>query len=171
MTTHREVKVRVLVVDDEEVIADTLAIILTLNGFETSAAYSGEEAVEAAIAFQPQVVISDIMMGKLNGLEAAIRIRAGAPNCEFLLISGHPSTTELIKRAGAGGNHFTVIAKPIHPQAILDRLAALHGRRASKSLALEDVDQLRGMDGFCEQFKGTAISERMIEQVGSRRVA
>jgi CheY-like chemotaxis protein len=119
-------KPRVLVVDDEHIIADTLALILSQSGFETTAVYSGEQAVEAARAFNPQVVISDIMMGTMNGIEAAILIRNAAPACQFLLISGHPNTSELIRLARANGNCFNVLAKPIHPQALLDELQALN---------------------------------------------
>lgn len=126
MTPYRGVNSRVLVVDDEPIIADTLALILNQRGFETTAAYSGEQAVAAAIALKPGVVISDIMMGSMNGIQAAILIRDGVPGCKFVLISGHPSTTELLKVATDEGNAFSVLAKPVHPQAIIEHLSRLN---------------------------------------------
>jgi CheY-like chemotaxis protein len=69
-------KRKVLIVDDERVIADTLAIILNQHGYEASAAYSGNEAVEKARAVQPDLIISDVIMQDMNGIEAAIHPRA-----------------------------------------------------------------------------------------------
>jgi CheY-like chemotaxis protein len=65
----------VLVVDDECVIADTLAIILNQHGFEASAAYNGIEAVEQAHRLRPDVIICDVIMPNMNGIEAAILVR------------------------------------------------------------------------------------------------
>ena len=72
---HAGKKPRVLVVDDEQVIADTLAKILDLNGYDASAVYTGTAAVESARALQPDLVISDVIMPDMNGIEAAISIR------------------------------------------------------------------------------------------------
>ena len=71
-------KPRVLVVDDERVIADTLAIILNQNGFDASAVYTGTAAVDRARETKPDLIISDVIMPDMNGIEAAIRIRTGA---------------------------------------------------------------------------------------------
>ncbi len=79
-------KPRVLVVDDEQVIADTLARILDLNGYEASAVYSGTAAVESARSLQPDLVISDVIMQDMNGIEAAINIRGFLPGCKILLV-------------------------------------------------------------------------------------
>jgi|CZKL01.1.fsa_nt_gi DNA-binding response OmpR family regulator len=166
----REVKSRVLVVDDEHLIADTLALILNQKGFETTAVYSGEQAVEAAMAIKPQVVISDIMMGTMNGIEAAILIRDGVPGCHFLLISGHPNTSALLDNAGAHGNSFDVLAKPIHPQDLLEHIQALRLTQTN-TLPLQNVQQLRGVDRFGKELKGTAVAEGVVEQVWGRCVA
>ncbi len=66
---------RVLIADDEKIIADTLALILNLNGFEATAAYSGEQAVETARTLRPNALISDICMGKMSGIDAAVLIQ------------------------------------------------------------------------------------------------
>ena len=57
--TNQQVKPKVLVADDERVIADTLAIILNQSGFDATAVYNGEKAVEAARTLKPDMLISD----------------------------------------------------------------------------------------------------------------
>ena|ERR1019366_1228405 len=115
---------RVLVVDDECVIADTLALILNKSGFETHAVYSGETALEAAITLQPNVLISDVIMHGMSGIDAAIRISAHLPGCRVILFSGNATTSNLLQEAEAHGHHFEMLAKPIHPRTLLDRLSS-----------------------------------------------
>jgi CheY-like chemotaxis protein len=115
---------RVLVVDDEHIIADTLALILKQSGFEAHAVYSGETAVEAALTLQPDVMISDVVMEGINGIEAAIRVSATLPHCRIILFSGNAVTAHLLDNAQAEGHSFETLLKPIHPQIILDRLSA-----------------------------------------------
>src|SRR5262249_60148490 len=90
MKNGKPTKPVVLVVDDERVIADTLATILNQNGFEASAVYTGTDAVERAVASRPDLVISDVIMPDMNGIEAAIKIRQVLPGCKILLFSGRP---------------------------------------------------------------------------------
>jgi CheY-like chemotaxis protein len=118
-------KTRVLVVDNEQLIADTLTLILRQNGFDASAAYSGEEAVQRALTLRPEVVLSDIIMGDMNGLEAAILISEAVPHCKILLFSGQPATADLLKQARFNGRSFEVMAKPVHPTVILEQINAL----------------------------------------------
>ncbi|SRR5664279_2038998 len=115
-------KPKVLVADDERVIADTLAIILNQSGFDATAVYSGEKAVEAARLMQPDMLISDVIMTDLNGIDAAIQIRALLPTCKILLFSGQAATADLLDRARSQGHEFEILAKPVHPQDLLARL-------------------------------------------------
>jgi DNA-binding response OmpR family regulator len=116
------VKPKVLVADDERVIADTLAIILNQSGFEARAVYSGEKAVETARDWRPEMLISDVIMTDLNGIDAAIKIRALLPTCKILLFSGQAATADLLDRARNQGHEFEILAKPVHPQDLLARL-------------------------------------------------
>ncbi len=118
-------KTRVLVVDNERLIADTLVLILMQNGYDASAAYSGEEAVERAVSLNPHIVISDIIMGKMNGLEAAMYIAEAIPDCKILLFSGQPATSDLLLQAQNNGRCFDVMAKPVHPDVILEQINSL----------------------------------------------
>jgi CheY-like chemotaxis protein len=115
-------KPKVLVVDDEQVIADTLAKILDLNGYDASAVYSGTAAVESARALQPDLVISDVIMQDMNGIEAAINIRGFLPSCKILLFSGQAATADLLENARAQGHEFEILAKPVHPADLLAKL-------------------------------------------------
>lgn len=113
---------RVLVADDEHVIADTLKIILTQGGFDVTAVYSGRKAIEAAAEWTPDVFLTDVVMPDMDGIEAAIRICAMHPKCRVLLLSGQAATADLLRDSRADGHHFEVILKPIHPMQLLERL-------------------------------------------------
>jgi CheY-like chemotaxis protein len=115
-------KPKVLVADDEHVIADTLAIILNQSGFEAKAVYSGEKAVETAGEWKPDMLISDVIMTDLTGIDAAIQIRSLLPKCKILLFSGQAATADLLDRARGQGHEFEILAKPVHPQDLLARL-------------------------------------------------
>jgi len=115
-------KPKVLVADDERVIADTLVIILNQAGFEATAVYSGEKAVEQAEELQPDMLISDVIMLDLNGIDAAITIRKMLPTCKILLFSGQAATADLLDRARTQGHEFEILAKPVHPQDLLAKL-------------------------------------------------
>jgi CheY-like chemotaxis protein len=110
------------VVDDERVIADTLAIILNQNGFDAVAVYTGTAAVDYARDARPDLIISDVFMPDLNGIEAAIRIRQILPSCKILLFSGQAATADLLEKAREQGHEFDILAKPIHPQDLLTKL-------------------------------------------------
>ena len=115
-------KPKVLVADDERVIADTLAMILNQSGFEVRAVYSGEKALELAETFRPDMLISDVIMADLNGIDAAIRMRALLPGIKILLFSGQAATADLLEKARAEGYEFDILAKPVHPQDLLAKL-------------------------------------------------
>lgn len=115
-------KPKVLVVDDERVIADTLAIILNQHGYEASAVYTGNGAVERARTVRPDLIISDVIMPDMNGIEAAIHIRKFLPSCKILLFSGQAATADLLESARAQGHEFEILAKPVHPQDLLAKL-------------------------------------------------
>ena len=120
--SETQVKPKVLVADDERVIADTLAIILNQSGFEATAVYTGEKAVEMAKTLQPDMLISDVIMTDLNGIDAAIKIRELLPACKILLFSGQAATADLLDRARGQGHEFEILAKPVHPQDLLAKL-------------------------------------------------
>ena len=119
---HAVKKPRVLVVDDEQVIADTLAKILDLNGYEASAVYTGTAAVASARSLRPDLIISDVIMPDMDGIQAAISIRGFLPDCKILLFSGQAATAGLLEDARAQGHEFDILGKPVHPSDLLAKL-------------------------------------------------
>lgn len=117
---------RVLVVDDEHLITDTICAILQENGFEAVGAYNGVEAIEAARSLHPDVVLSDVLMPRMSGVELGIRLRREYPGITVFLFSGQAATSEMIHRAEAEGHHFDLFPKPIHPEELMARLRGLY---------------------------------------------
>ena len=116
---------RVLVVDDERLIADTVTDILNEHGFNAVGVYSGMEAMEAARRFDPEIILSDVLMPRMSGIELAIRIREEFPETPVVLFSGQAATAELINEARAEGYEFELLPKPIHPRELIARLKEL----------------------------------------------
>lgn len=109
----------VMVVDDEPTIADTLSLILNNQGFKAVAVYSAEEAITALPAVHPEIVIADVIMGKLSGVDLAVHLAEHLPNCRVLLMSGNNAAVELLDRSAKAGFTFILLAKPVHPSEIL----------------------------------------------------
>ena len=115
-------KRKVLVVDDEALIADSMAEILNRNGFEAIATYSGSNAIDLAREMCPDIVMSDVLMPRINGVQAAIAILESCPAARVLLFSGQAATADILQKARAAGHEFELLPKPIHPQQLLNRL-------------------------------------------------
>ena len=115
-------KTKVLVVDDERVIANTISIILNQSGFEATSAYSGDEAVEIAKSFQPDILLTDVVMFAMNGIEAAILVRDILPSCRIVLLSGQTIAADLLDEAREQGHEFEILAKPLHPNQLIAHL-------------------------------------------------
>jgi DNA-binding response OmpR family regulator len=115
-------RLHVLVVDDERLITDTLCAILNEHGFEAIAAYSGAEAVGIARARRPDIVLTDVLMPKMSGVELGIELRREFPDLKICLFSGQAATSEMIHRAEADGYRFELFPKPIHPEELIARL-------------------------------------------------
>ncbi len=118
-------KQRILVVDDEHSIANSLSWVLNKEGFDTRAAYSGEEAVVTAESFLPNALICDVLMAGISGIEAATRIREKLPSCKILIISGHVPTPDLAENGSGKRHQFDFLSKPVHPRVLLEKLHAL----------------------------------------------
>jgi DNA-binding NtrC family response regulator len=116
---------RILIVDDEKNIADTLAMVFNIKGHEAMAVYSAESAVETIETFEPDIVLSDVMMGKMTGVDLAIYLSKARPDCKVLLFSGQAATADLLREASRKGHEFRLLAKPVHPQKLLEDISAL----------------------------------------------
>lgn len=117
-----ETKRIVFVVDDEAVIAQTLAIILNQSGFEAMAFDHPAKAITFGMETSPDLLITDVMMPDMTGIELAIHFRKAWPQCKILLFSGQAATNDLLDRARADGFDFELLTKPVHPADLLARL-------------------------------------------------
>ena len=123
-----ERKIRIIVVDDEPVIAETVVEILNQEGFEATAVTNGASAVELAKTLNPDVVLSDVIMPGLNGIEAGIKIREIVPKCKIILFSGQAATVDLLEKARVAGHRFEILAKPISPEKLIAVIRASSGQ-------------------------------------------
>lgn len=118
-------KKRVLIVDDEHIIADSLVIIFSNAGYESRAAYSAEEALELIPSWQPHFAIVDVILPAMNGIDFAMLLKAISPGCTVQLFSGQMGTDYLLETTRHHGNAFEVLAKPVHPTEFLAIASAL----------------------------------------------
>lgn len=115
-------KTTVLVVDDERTVANSIAEILSLHGFETRVAYDGREAIREVLEDCPDAIITDVVMPRISGIEAAKAIQEMCPGARILLFSGQAATSDLLKTAEQQGYSFELLPKPVHPDALISRL-------------------------------------------------
>ena len=113
---------RVFVVDDEPVISSTLAMILCSQGFDATAYTQPLKALEAARSVAPDLLISDVVMPVLSGIDLSIQMQEQCPGCKVLLFSGQASTSNLLENARANGHDFELLTKPIHPSDLLRKI-------------------------------------------------
>jgi DNA-binding NtrC family response regulator len=116
---------RVFVVDDEHVIATTLVAILQMNGFSAMPFSCAREALNAARLQAPDLLISDVMMPDMSGIDLAILMTAQCPGCKVLLFSGQAATSDLLQDAREKGYNFRLLSKPVHPTDLLIEVGTL----------------------------------------------
>ena len=110
-----------LIVDDETLIVDSLAAIFRRSGFRVLTAYNGADALETALQTPPDLLITDVAMPGMDGIELAIHLAGALPACKIMLFSAHASTLDL-NPARQKGYNFPLLAKPMHPKIMLDRV-------------------------------------------------
>lgn len=113
---------RVLVSDDEELVAKTLVAILNKSGFSARATFDGPSAVAAAGEWRPDILLCDVIMPEMDGIETAIRIREMLPSCRIFLISAQEREAARVAEQKARGYDFEFILKPIHPLELIQLL-------------------------------------------------
>jgi CheY-like chemotaxis protein len=117
---------RVLIVDDEHTIAETLAEIISSSGYEATVAYSGEEAARKAAVGCPDILLTDVLMPGMNGFELALKVKRSCPRCRLLLFSGQAATALLAQQFADTFTRleyrFELLPKPLHPTALLKKL-------------------------------------------------
>jgi DNA-binding NtrC family response regulator len=129
--------IRVLVVDDEKAVADSLAMILRAKDYEAMAAYSAEEAVDLCQGMDPHIVVSDIVMGPMSGFDLAIWLAENRPACRIILMSAHSFHDPLVAKSVRRG--FDFLPKPIHPDKFLAKIASPGAGLDSSAEPLEET--------------------------------
>lgn len=115
-------RTKILVVDDQRLIADTLSEILDNAGFDVDVAYDGWQAIEKAARFKPDQLLSDVVMPGMNGVELAKAIRKMYPSTKVFLFSAQAGVSELLLDAENQGYYFELLPKPLHPAKLIERL-------------------------------------------------
>jgi CheY-like chemotaxis protein len=110
---------RIFIVDDEKIIAETLALILRMSGYSARFFLDPLEALQVSLSEAPDVLISDVKMPQLSGIDLAIRMREQCPTCRILLFSAQAGTADLLEDARKQGHNFLLLPKPIHPSDLL----------------------------------------------------
>jgi DNA-binding NtrC family response regulator len=116
---------RVFVVDDEPTISSTVAIILHNEGFDSKSFNDPLGALQAARFDVPDLLITDIAMPGMSGVQLAIEFQRKYPDSKVILFSGNPHSSELIGEATAAGYSFDFLCKPVHPNELLRTVRTL----------------------------------------------
>lgn len=118
-------KLRVLIVDDETSVADSLALVFSTQGYDSRVAYSAEQAAVIISQWQPGLVILDVMLPGMNGIDFALQLKGSYPTCRVLLFSGQENTASLVQEAIEKGHALTILAKPVDPKFFLQEAARM----------------------------------------------
>lgn len=135
---------RIYVVDDERVIADTLCAILRGSGYDSRAFYDAETALTACEDLRPDVVVSDVSMPGMSGVEMAMQLKQHFPGCGILLFSGNAGTVEVLELAHRKGYEFELLSKPVHPKDLLAKLEGPARRPVEVDVPARDSDARAG---------------------------
>jgi two-component system response regulator MprA len=130
---------RVLVVEDDEEIAQVLQRSLRLEGYEVRIAGDGEAALDQSAAFNPDLVILDLGLPKLDGIEVARRLRS-ADDVPILMLTARDALESRVEGLDSGADDYLV--KPFERQELLARLRALLRRRPPRGAASLTVGDL-----------------------------
>ncbi len=149
-------KAHILVVDDDPRITNLLQRIIAYEGYSVSIAASGDEALRRTLERAPDLIILDIMLPGLDGLEVVRRLRAAGDNVPILLLTARDSVADKVKGLEVGGDDYLV--KPFAPEELVARVKAMLRRNQP-----ERNELLRYAD--VELDTGTRVAHR-----GSREI-
>jgi two-component system OmpR family response regulator len=133
-------EVRLLVVDDEQTILELLSGSLRMAGFEVTTAANGREALRAAAALKPDLVLLDVMMPDGDGFEVLRRMRSSSPDIPVIFLSARDSVRERVAGLALGGDDY--VTKPFSLDEVLERIRAVLRRtgRAAAATRLRIAD-------------------------------
>jgi len=119
-------KQRVLVIDDDHLVADTLNLIFQANGYDSEAVYSAAEALIRARTFSPELLLCDITMPEETGLQLAEKLQQEMPNCKLLMLTAYSSNAIKVEQHVSRTHRpIKLLSKPCRPETLLREAQAL----------------------------------------------
>ncbi|NUP52842.1 MAG: response regulator transcription factor [Catenulispora sp.] len=148
---------RVLVVDDEQSITDLVGLALRYEGFDVAVAATGREAIAQAAAFSPDLVVLDVMLPDLNGLEVCSRLRVGGRPLPVVFLTARDATEDKIAGLTIGGDDY--VTKPFALDELVARVRAVlrRTRPALQDARLEFADLILDEDGHEARRAGVSL--------------
>ena len=137
-------KPRVLVVDDDRAVRESLRRSLEFNGYEVALATDGAEALAGIGATDPDVVIMDVMMPRLDGIEATRALRTAKNDVPILVLTARDAVGDRVEGLDAGADDY--LTKPFALQELLARLRALLRRRTPEEIADDAAGRTRALE-------------------------
>jgi CheY-like chemotaxis protein len=127
----------ILVVDDETSITMTCSAIFEAHGYRTVTANDGQAALQKALELRPDLVFSDVVMPRMNGVSLAIALTKQLPETRILLFSGNTATADILADARTQGYSFRILAKPVPIPEMLEAVrSTLAGETPSEASAV-----------------------------------
>ena len=131
---------KVLVVDDDVVVGQSYGRVLTQNGYTVSTALNGLEALEKFAGEKPDVVLTDIRMPGMDGIEMAQRIKAQSPATPVAVVTGYGTSANAEAAAAIGITEF--LHKPLQPEKVVDLVARIAQKQAAEEETAAKVEAL-----------------------------
>ena len=131
---REHLKAHMLVVDDDPRITELLRRILAYEGYSVAIAASGDEALKRTLERPPDVIVLDIMLPGINGLEVARRLRAAGDNVPILMLTARDSVADRVEGFEMGADDYLI--KPFAPEELLVRIKALMRRNQEERHAV-----------------------------------
>lgn len=124
-TPEQSQRHKVLVVDDNEIVADTMTLVLTFGGFDAIGDYDPHHALSLAETGSFDLLLTDVMMPRMSGIELAIAASEAGFVAKVLLMSGVDATTDLLEDARGRGYAFEILPKPTNASEIIAKVGEL----------------------------------------------
>lgn len=153
---------KILVVDDEQDILELIRHTLNKEGYEVHVAANGQQAVEKALKIKPDLILMDVMMPVMDGMEACRQLKENPETSDLAIIFLTARSEEFAELAGFEAGADDYIAKPIRGRVLLSRIRAILRRNSSNSVEEEIVklqfeDLVIDRERFLVEFQGIAI--------------
>ena len=145
---EKELKAKVLLVDDEEDFLSTLAERLEARGLKVNTVTSGEQAVAKAEKEGFDLIVLDLAMPGMDGLETLKRIKAKQPDAEIIILSGQGSIKTSIEAMKLGAEDF--IEKPVNISELLDKISEAKDKRllVLEAKSVKDIEKILKSKGW-----------------------